>query len=82
VPFGSDALKWNAHRKYGRARLPLLLANWTVVAMVGPAAAEAARLLADPSPHTHVQPVLVLENTRPDPAQPFAWHALGVDGTA
>jgi len=38
--------------------------------------------LGDPSPHTHVQPVLVLENTRPDPAQPFAWHALGVDGTA
>ena len=26
---GVDTLKWNAHRKYGRTRLPLLLANKT-----------------------------------------------------
>ena len=28
VPVGPDALVWNLHRRYGRRRLPLLLAGW------------------------------------------------------
>lgn len=35
VPLGLDKLVWNAHRIYGRARLPLLLKGWDVVARYG-----------------------------------------------
>lgn len=37
VPVGADLIKWNAHRKYGRARLPVLLHHWSLVAQVVPA---------------------------------------------
>ena len=37
VPVGADLIKWNAHRKYGRARLPVLLHHWSLVAQVAPA---------------------------------------------
>tara|TARA_Y100000034_G_scaffold108187_1_gene138360 strand:- start:153 stop:887 length:735 start_codon:yes stop_codon:yes gene_type:complete len=29
VPVGQDSLVWNAHRIYGRKRLPILFGNWT-----------------------------------------------------
>lgn len=35
VPVARDAVVWNAHRLYGRLRLPLLLQGWTVDAFVG-----------------------------------------------
>jgi hypothetical protein len=31
VPLGQDCLVWNAHRIYGRCRLPLLLQNWLLL---------------------------------------------------
>ena len=35
VPIGSDAVVWNAHRIYGRLRLPMLLDGWNVVDSFG-----------------------------------------------
>ena len=35
VPVGADAVVWNAHRIYGRKRLPLLLEGWEVVESFG-----------------------------------------------
>jgi hypothetical protein len=35
VPLGKDKIIFNVHRIYGRARLPLLLANWDVVDAIG-----------------------------------------------
>ncbi len=35
VPVARDAVVWNAHRLYGRARLPLLLRGWSIDAFVG-----------------------------------------------
>jgi len=59
VPVGQDTLVWNAHRIYGRVRLPLLLQGWTVLQQFG-----FSTDLFDRSPGPHgrvfVQPVLVL----------------------
>jgi hypothetical protein len=35
VPVARDAVVWNAHRLYGRVRLPLLLRGWSIDAFVG-----------------------------------------------
>jgi hypothetical protein len=35
VPVARDALVWNAHRLYGRVRLPLLLRGWSLEAFIG-----------------------------------------------
>lgn len=35
VPVGSDVVVWNAHRIYGRLRLPRLLEGWKVLASFG-----------------------------------------------
>jgi len=35
VPIGSDAVVWNAHRIYGRTRLPMLLYGWEVIEAFG-----------------------------------------------
>lgn len=35
VPIGQDCLYWNAHRVYGRKRLPLLLLGWKIVETFG-----------------------------------------------
>ena len=35
VPVGKDILVWNAHRVYGRLRLPLLLEGWETVHTFG-----------------------------------------------
>ncbi len=59
LPIGPDALVWNAHRIYGRVRLPLLLAGWDVVDVVGPVDLNGA-----PGRERYTQPVLVLRNTR------------------
>ena len=31
VPIGKDTVVWNAHRVYGKARLPLLLEHWDLL---------------------------------------------------
>ena len=35
VPLGADKVVFNAHRIYGRVRLPLLIDGWTLVDSVG-----------------------------------------------
>lgn len=35
VPLGRDQVVWNAHRIYGRHRLPMLLEGWEVIARFG-----------------------------------------------
>jgi hypothetical protein len=35
VPVGVDALYWNAHRIYGKLRLPLLLEHWEIIDFAG-----------------------------------------------
>lgn len=35
IPVGPDELVWNAHRIYGKIRLPMLLKDWDLVASVG-----------------------------------------------
>ena len=35
VPVGLDAVCWNSHRIYGKARLPLLLKGWEILAASG-----------------------------------------------
>lgn len=54
VPIGKDALYWNAHRVYGRLRLPLLLEGWKVIDSSGFANSH-----LDFPGYTH-QPVFVL----------------------
>jgi hypothetical protein len=50
-------VKWNAHRLYGPARLPALLANWTLLSRHG----LTPGLLLSPDMTQHVQPVLRLQ---------------------
>lgn len=54
VPVSSDGLTFNAHRIYGRIRLPLILAAWELVDVVG------KYNLDGPSVDTMNQPILVL----------------------
>ena len=55
VPVGRDAVVWNAHRVYGKARLRMLLEGWEVVHVVG---LEEGALNGDGG----TQPVLVLRH--------------------
>ncbi len=59
VPVGKDKVVWNAHRIYGRRRLPLLLAGWKVVDRVG---YGIVRVLRDTGKDGSYQPVWVLRN--------------------
>ena len=58
VPVGADAIVWNAHRKYGRLRLPVLFHRWSLVAQFG----LTRQILDDPNVNTHIQPVFVIKN--------------------
>lgn len=63
LPVGRDIVVWNAHRVYGRHRLPLLIAGWEVVATFGFDDA----LLDHPTigggeGRNYIQPVFVLRN--------------------
>ncbi|MGE0607021.1 MAG: DUF268 domain-containing protein [Pirellulales bacterium] len=55
VPVGRDALVWNAHRIYGRQRLPQLLGGWEQVASFG-----FEEALFDQPAGQYAQPVFVL----------------------
>jgi hypothetical protein len=58
VPVGIDTLVWNAHRIYGRRRLPLLLKDWSLVGSFG-----MSDMLMDSEGLN--QPILVLRNDFP-----------------
>lgn len=65
VPVGGDAIVWNAHRIYGRLRLPLLIKNWIPIAVFGPVEDELDRIRIRPDANTpdwSNQPVIVLQN--------------------
>lgn len=58
LPVGADALVWNQHRRYGSARLPLMLEGFTPVRTVG---WEESRLsAAAPAASKSYEPVWVL----------------------
>ena len=57
VPVGKDEIVWNAHRVYGKIRLPLLIEDWNLVGKYG-----LSKEIWD-APYTNdcpAQPVLVL----------------------
>jgi SAM-dependent methyltransferase len=59
VPVGKDKVVWNAHRIYGRVRLPLLLKNWRVLRKFGYNFFKVGR---DTGTSGSYQPVWVLKN--------------------
>ncbi|MBI3315360.1 MAG: DUF268 domain-containing protein, partial [Candidatus Omnitrophica bacterium] len=57
VPVGQDRLIWNAHRVYGKLRLPLLLKGWKVIESFG---FDESALEKDKNGY---EPLFVLRNT-------------------
>ncbi|MCC8180059.1 MAG: DUF268 domain-containing protein [Planctomycetes bacterium] len=65
VPLGADSLAWNAHRIYGRIRLPMLLDGWRCVDVFD---TNSMRQAGDPfemkpGPTFKHQPLLILKRT-------------------
>lgn len=61
VPLGKDKLVWNAHRIYGKNRLPLLLEGWKILDVLG---FQKSRLeFPNDNPYNAYQPIFVLKNT-------------------
>ena len=60
IPVGPDVLAWNLHRRYGQARLPLMLEGWDVVERVG---WDEARLTQEANYRQSYEPVFVLKPT-------------------
>lgn len=58
VPVGSDLVVWNAHRIYGRVRLPRLLDGWEIVGSEG----YSEELLNKPLGESDQQPAFLLRN--------------------
>ena len=61
MPTAEDRVAWNAHRVYGRARIPLLFAAWDVVDVIGTVDLDRKTKASEMGS----QPVWVLKNTRP-----------------
>ena len=59
IPVGPDQLVWNAHRIYGKLRLPMLLESWEIVGNVGHNEGDFLRGLND---WKH-QPVFILKKS-------------------
>lgn len=57
VPVGKDTVVWNAHRVYGKIRLPRLLSGWDVVKVFG----LTEELLKTESDGLRNQPVFILK---------------------
>jgi hypothetical protein len=57
VPVGPDCLVWNALRRYGPLRLPLLLAGWEEVERVG---WDQGRLTMPADARSSYEPLFVL----------------------
>lgn len=71
LPVGKDILVWNAHRVYGRNRLPLLLEGWKVVATFGFSDDLLNhQTIGGGENRNYVQPVFVLENVSESIARP------------
>lgn len=68
VPLGKDRVVWNAHRIYGRIRLPMLLKGWSVLESFGFSEkdldAETNR-----GKKIHHQPIFVLKNESRKPVR-------------
>jgi len=59
VPIGKDKIVWNAHRIYGKERLPLLIENWELLGTVGMEDEDIERNTGISGAH---QPIIVLKN--------------------
>ena len=59
IPIGPDVIVYNLHRRYGRVRLPYMLAGWEVVDVEG---WHESALDADVSYRRTFEPVFVLKN--------------------
>lgn len=59
VPIGVDKVVWNAHRVYGKARLPYLFDNWEIIDQVGFMESHMDVNYGESATH---QPVFVLKN--------------------
>jgi hypothetical protein len=64
VPIGKDKVVWNAHRIYGKLRLPLLLQGWNVVACFGISGLQDRALDRDTGKSGSYQPVFVLQPSK------------------
>lgn len=60
VPVGLDKLVWNAHRIYGKVRLPMLIDGWEPIGTVG---FEDDLLYRDTGNSGVYQPVIILKNS-------------------
>lgn len=70
VPFGADAIVFNAHRIYGPIRLPMLTANFLVLGVItGDKIRRLNQLWADVPSISSSQPVVVLHNARHRPCK-------------
>ena len=58
APVGKDALTWNAHRVYGKIRLPLIFRNFQELEWFG---ASKQQLFSIPLRRNAYQPVIVLK---------------------
>lgn len=65
APVGHDALVWNAHRIYGRLRLPLMFAGFEELEWFTIEGASKETLLNSPLARRGFQPVVVLRKTSP-----------------
>ncbi|EDQ89505.1 uncharacterized protein MONBRDRAFT_8000 [Monosiga brevicollis MX1] len=61
IPIGPDVVVYNLHRRYGRRRLPHMLAGWTPIFVTG---WDEARLDADNNFRQSFEPVWALRKTR------------------
>ncbi|MET0031478.1 MAG: DUF268 domain-containing protein [Limnospira maxima] len=60
VPVGQDCLVWNAHRIYGKIRLPMMLEGWKTVDSFG--FSESLIVNKPLAAFSYEQPVFVLQN--------------------
>lgn len=64
VPIGPDLVVFNLHRRYGRLRLPMLLASWEVLDRIG---WDESRLDTSASWRSAYEPVFVLRKPMSEP---------------
>eukprot|EP01130_Rhizamoeba_saxonica_P013725 TRINITY_DN5895_c0_g1_i1.p1 TRINITY_DN5895_c0_g1~~TRINITY_DN5895_c0_g1_i1.p1 ORF type:complete len:331 (-),score=79.95 TRINITY_DN5895_c0_g1_i1:83-1075(-) len=67
VPIAKDKIVWNMHRVYGKHRLPLLIENWKLLGVYADAEMKKRWSGCDSDKEGDYQPILVLENTIPEP---------------
>ena len=75
VPLAQDAVAWNAHRVYGRARLRLLLQGWKMECSLGLHPEVLDQPLANPQ-----QPLLILTRRRQYEEQVGVREGKGMGG--